>query len=120
MKKFIIILLTCLLSINIFSGCNESTKNNTKKTEKQITIDKPNFKTKTIKTESASYKIPDSFSGEHTMDLDDTMTDNKSKTVSLSIEVETSLPIWASSTIMSNDVRIIEPTTNIYTTNEIS
>ena len=61
MKKFIIILLTCLLSINIFSGCNESTKNNTKKTEKQITIDKPNFKTKTIKTESASYKIPDSW-----------------------------------------------------------
>ena len=54
------------------------------------------------------------------MDLDGTMTDNKSKTVSLSIEVETSLPIWASSTIMSNDVRIIEPTTNIYTTNEIS
>lgn len=67
-----------------------------------------------------SYKIPDSFSGEHTMDLDGTMTDNKSKTVSLSIEVETSLPIWEARTIMSNDVRIITPVSNIYTTNEIS
>lgn len=67
-----------------------------------------------------SYKIPDSFSGEHTMDLDGTTSDNKSKTISLSLEIETSFPIWAAETIMSNDIRIINPTLNIDVNNEIN
>ena len=67
-----------------------------------------------------SYKIPDSFSGEHTMDLDGTTSDNKSKTISLSLEIETSFPIWAAETIMSNDIRIINPVLNIDVNNEIN
>lgn len=53
-----------------------------------------------------SYKIPESFSGEHIMDIDGTMSDNKSKTLSLSLEIETSFPIWAAETIMTNDIRV--------------
>jgi hypothetical protein len=53
-----------------------------------------------------SYKLPESFSNEHLMDIDGTMSDNKSKTLDLSIEIETSLPVWNNMTIMPNDVRI--------------
>ena len=64
MNKIIILLLTFLLSINMISGCNtfsKTSKSNTKKEKKEITLEKPNFKTKTIETDSASYKIPDSW-----------------------------------------------------------
>lgn len=54
-----------------------------------------------------AYKIPTDFQEEHTMDIDGTTTDNKNKTISLSIEIESSLPVWNPQTIMSNDKRII-------------
>lgn len=50
-----------------------------------------------------SYKIPESFSGEHLTDLDGSTTDDKSKTLSLSIEVESNLPVYSPRTIMSGD-----------------
>ena len=55
-----------------------------------------------------SYKIPESFSGEHLTDLDGTTTDDKAKTLSLSIEVETNLPVYSPRTIMSADSYIKE------------
>ena len=64
MKKFITLLLTLLLSIGLLAGCNTSSNTNktTKKTTKQeVKVEKPNFKVKTIKTDKASYKIPDSW-----------------------------------------------------------
>lgn len=53
-----------------------------------------------------SYKIPESFSGEHLTDLDGSTTDDKSKTLSLSIEVESNLPVYSPRTIMSGDAYI--------------
>ena len=52
---------------------------------------------------TCSYKIPEAFSGEHVTDLDGTTTDDKSRTLSLSIEVETNLPVYECRTIMSSD-----------------
>lgn len=48
-----------------------------------------------------SYKIPDSFSDEHTMDIDGAMTDNKEHTMGMSLEIETNMPIFNNKTIMS-------------------
>lgn len=52
---------------------------------------------------TCSYKIPESFSEEHLTDLDGTTTDSKSKTLTLSLEVETNLPVISSKTVMSTD-----------------
>lgn len=59
-----------------------------------------------------SYKLPESLQEEHLMDIDGTTTDNKSKTISLSIEIETCLPVWNEKTIMPN-TQIIKPKSNI-------
>lgn len=53
-----------------------------------------------------SYKIPESFGEEHTMDIDGTTTDSKLKSLSLSLEIESTFPVWNEKTIMSNDIRI--------------
>lgn len=50
-----------------------------------------------------SYKIPESFSGEHLTDLDGTTQEDKSHKLSLSIEVETNLPVYMEKTIMPSD-----------------
>lgn len=60
-----------------------------------------------------SYKIPDSFSEEHTMDLDGAMSDNREHSLSLSIEVETNMPVFNNRTIMPADKIITNPITNI-------
>ena len=52
---------------------------------------------------TCSYKIPESFSGEHVTELDGTTQDDKSKTLTLSIEVETNLPVYERRTIVSSD-----------------
>lgn len=59
-----------------------------------------------------SYKLPESLQEEHLMDIDGTTTDNKSKTLTLSIEIETCLPVWNEKTIMPN-TQIIKPKSNI-------
>lgn len=58
-----------------------------------------------------SYKIPDSFGDEHSMEIDGAMSDNRSHSLSLSIELETNMPIFNNKTIMENKV-----ITNIVTT----
>ena len=59
-------------------------------------------------TITCSYKIPESFSDEHMTDLDGTTQDDKSHTLSISIEVETNLPVFAKRTIMNSDKYIVE------------
>lgn len=53
-----------------------------------------------------SYKIPDSFGEEHTMDIDGSFQDNRDHTLSITVEVETNIPIFNNRTIMPSD-RII-------------
>ena len=57
---------------------------------------------------TCSYKIPESFSGEHVTELDGTTQDDKSKTLTLSIEVETNLPVYERRTIVSSDNYILK------------
>ena len=52
---------------------------------------------------ACSYKIPEAFSGEHITELDGQTLDDKNYTLSLSIEVETNLPVYEARTIMSAD-----------------
>lgn len=59
-----------------------------------------------------SYKIPDSFSEEHTMDIDGTLQDSREHKLSLSVEVETSFPVFNNKTIMPSKV-IVDPVCNV-------
>ena len=56
-----------------------------------------------------SYKLPESFSQEHLMDMDGTTQDSKHKTMSLDIEIETNLPIYNPETIMNAANYITKP-----------
>lgn len=47
-----------------------------------------------------SYKIPESYQGEHMTDLDGMTQDNRSKTITLSLEIESNLPVFENRTIM--------------------
>lgn len=47
-----------------------------------------------------SYRIPDDFQGEHLTELNGTTMDNKFKTLSLSIEVESNLPVYENRTVV--------------------
>jgi hypothetical protein len=47
-----------------------------------------------------SYRIPDSFSDEHTMDIDGAYGDNRDHSMSLSIEVEGNMPVFNNRTIV--------------------
>jgi hypothetical protein len=72
-----------------------------------------------------SYKIPDSFDEAHSMEIDGAMSDNRSHSLSLSIELETNMPIFNNKTIMENkvvakNVANINTTTNKLSINEIS
>jgi hypothetical protein len=51
-----------------------------------------------------SYKIPDSFGEEHTMDLDGAFQDSKDHTLTLSLEVETNIPVFSNRTIVNTDI----------------
>jgi hypothetical protein len=48
-----------------------------------------------------SYKIPESFSGEHLTELDGKTQDDKLHTMQISLEVETCFPIYSPKTVMS-------------------
>lgn len=63
-----------------------------------------------------SYKIPESFSEEHTMELDGAMTDNRSHSLNLSIELESNFPVFNNRTIMGPNI-ITKTQANIKTTN---
>lgn len=61
-----------------------------------------------------SYKIPDSFSEEHTMELDGDFQENREHTMALSIEVETNMPVFNHKTIMPAKY-IVHQIANIHT-----
>lgn len=65
-----------------------------------------------------SYKIPDSFSGEHLMEIDGTTQDNRCKTLTLSIEVESNFPIFSNRTVVSTEYVITKELHNIDLLNE--
>ena len=50
-----------------------------------------------------SYKIPDSYGEEHTMDIDGVFQDSREHSLSLSIEVETTFPVFSNRTMVSSD-----------------
>lgn len=60
-----------------------------------------------------SYKIPDSFSEEHTMEIDGALSDNREHNLNLSIELETNMPVF-------NNKTIIEPIAIVNTGNPSS
>ena len=59
-----------------------------------------------------SYKIPENFSEEHTMELDGALSDNRNHNLTLSIEVESSIPVFNNKTIMYSNI-ITKTVTNI-------
>lgn len=65
---------------------------------------------------TCSYKIPDSFGEEHTMDIDGAFQDSRDHTLSLSLEVETNIPVFSNRTMISSDTLItnIKQNTNSY------
>jgi hypothetical protein len=50
-----------------------------------------------------SYKLPEAFSSEYLMDMDGSTTDNKTRNLSLDIEVETNLPVYNPYSVMLAD-----------------
>lgn len=58
-----------------------------------------------------SYKIPENFSEEHTMEIDGATSDNRYHSLNLSIEVETNIPVFNNKTIIPTT--IISPTSKI-------
>lgn len=64
-----------------------------------------------------SYKIPDSFGEEHTMDIDGSFQDSREHTLSITVEVETNIPIFNNKTIMPADRIISSGRHNVITTN---
>lgn len=64
-----------------------------------------------------SYVIPESLDAEHTIDIDGTTQDNKSKTLNLSIEVESTFPVYYNRTAVLNDKIILDHILNIHPVN---
>ena len=54
-------------------------------------------------TIKCSYRMPENFSDEHLMEIDGGTQDSKSHTLTISIEIESNLPVYESRTIMSSD-----------------
>jgi hypothetical protein len=50
-----------------------------------------------------SYKIPESFNEEHSMEITGAMTDDRDHKLTLSLEIESNVPIFNSKTIMPSD-----------------
>lgn len=51
-----------------------------------------------------SYKIPENFAEEHTMELDGATADNKNHVLNLSIEVESNVPVFNNKTIVPTTI----------------
>jgi hypothetical protein len=62
-----------------------------------------------------SYKIPEAFDGEHAVDLDGSFTDTRTHQMSLSIEIETNIPVFSNKTMMLADKIITKTQGNLYT-----
>ena len=65
-----------------------------------------------------SYRIPDSLSGEHLTDIDESTQDNRCRILTLSLEVESNFPVFSNKTIISTDqiIRKINNNINIHET----
>ena len=61
----------------------------------------------------ASYKIPETFDSEHLTDMDGTTTDNKNRIISMSLEVETTLPTYMPQTVVEAGNVIVNPQQNL-------
>ena len=61
-----------------------------------------------------SYKIPDSFGEEHTMEIDGALSDNREHSLNLTIEVESNIPVFNNRTIMPSTY-IVSTNSNITT-----
>lgn len=66
---------------------------------------------------TCSYKIPEAFGEEHTMELDGALSENRDHSLSLSLEVESNIPIFNNKTIMPSDNIITKPVANIHIKN---
>lgn len=53
-----------------------------------------------------SYGIPTDLKSDYTAELDGTTSDNKLRTLEISLEIETNFPVWAPKTIVPNSLRI--------------
>ena len=62
-----------------------------------------------------SYKIPDSFDGEHQMDLDGSISDGREHTMSMSVELETNMPVFSNKTMVLVDKIITKTIANVIT-----
>lgn len=60
-----------------------------------------------------SYKIPDSFSEEHTMEIDGALSEDRNHTLALSLEIESNIPVFNNKTVMSSDCVITKHTSYI-------
>lgn len=60
-----------------------------------------------------SYKIPDSFDGEHQMDLDGGISDGREHTMSMSVELETNMPVFSNKTMALADKIITKTVANV-------
>ena len=54
-----------------------------------------------------SYTIPTDLKDDYTMELDGTTQDNKTRTLEMSLEVETNFPTWEPRTIISDEDRVV-------------
>lgn len=62
-----------------------------------------------------AYKIPDSFDGEHTVDLDGAFGDNREHQMTFSLEIETNMPVYSNKTMVLADKLITKTVANIIT-----
>ena len=58
-------------------------------------------------TIKCSYKIPDQFTGEYLTELTGSTNDNRCKTMELTLEIETNLPVFSIGTVVSTEHAII-------------
>lgn len=61
-----------------------------------------------------SYKIPDSFSDEHTMELDGAFQEGREHTLSMSLEIESCFPVFNNRTIVSATKLFSQTKVNIH------
>jgi hypothetical protein len=56
-----------------------------------------------------SYKIPENFGEEHTMEIDGALSEDRDHKLTLSLEIESNIPVFNNKTVMSSDCVITKP-----------
>lgn len=62
-----------------------------------------------------SYKIPEAFGEEHTLEIDGAYQDSREHTLSMTLEIESTMPVFNNKTLMAADGVIVTPVSNIIT-----